>query len=201
LFGDFFAEHGITTTDALLVLQCERMDAATVFIAQYLYLFVLLTGMIFFFLQPRKIQKSMIVCGVIIAPLAYIVSRIAGLLYFDPRPFLVGHFIPLIAYAPDNGFPSDHVLLTGAIAMVIWFYNKKLSVVLLAIALLIGWARVYSGIHNVADIAGSVAIVLAAGAAYAFIIKAVIKGKGVHEKSWHEFFELGIIMKGIEDSK
>jgi undecaprenyl-diphosphatase len=156
------------------------MDTVAVFIAQYLYLFVLLIGAIFFFLQPRKIQKSMIVCGVIIAPLAYIVSRIAGLLYFDPRPFVVGHFIPLIAHAPDNGFPSDHVLLTGAIAMVIWFYNKKLSVVLLAIALLIGWARVYSGIHHVADIAGSVAIVLAAGAAYAFIIKAVIKKKGVH---------------------
>lgn len=177
------------------------MDTVAVFITQYLYLFVLLISAIFFFLQPRKIQRSLIVCGVIIALLAYIASRIAGLLYFDPRPFVVGHFIPLIAHAPDNGFPSDHVLLTGAIAMVIWFYNKKLSAILWAVALLIGWARIYGGIHHVADIAGSIAIVLASGAAYAFIIKAMIKGKDVHEKSWHEFFELGIIMKGIEDSK
>lgn len=156
--------------DALLVLQCEHMDTVAVFIAQYLYLFVSLTGVIFFFLHPRKIQKSMIVCGVIIALFAYIASRIAGFLYYDPRPFVIGHFIPLIAHAPDNGFPSDHVLLTGAIAMVIWFYNKKLSFALWTVALLIGWARVYGGIHHVADIAGSIAIVLAAGGVYALVM-------------------------------
>ncbi|MHB8173963.1 MAG: phosphatase PAP2 family protein [Nitrospirota bacterium] len=153
------------------MLQCELMDAVAVFIAQYLYLFVLLTGAIFFFKQPRKIQKSMVVCGVIIAPLAYIVSRIAGLFYFDPRPFVVGHFIPLIAHAPDNGFPSDHVLLTGAVAMVVWFYNRKLSLVLWAIALLIGLARVYSGIHHVVDIMGSIVIVLVVGTVYALIME------------------------------
>ncbi len=147
------------------------MDTVAVFIAQYLYLFVLFIGAIFFFKQPRKIQKDMIICGVIIAPLAYIVSRIAGLLYNDPRPFVVSHFIPLIAHAPDNGFPSDHVLLTGAIAMVIWFYNKKLSLTLWAIALLIGWARVYSGIHHIADIAGSITIVIVVGMAYALIME------------------------------
>lgn len=147
------------------------MDSIVIFIAQYLYLFVLLIGVIFFFMQSRPIQKSMIVCGIIIAPLAYIVSRIAGALYYDPRPFVVGHFIPLITHAADNGFPSDHVLLTGAVAVVVWFYNKKLSVTLWGLALLIGWARVYSGIHHPIDIIGSIAIVLATGIVYAFLKK------------------------------
>ncbi len=147
------------------------MDFIVIFIAQYLYLFVTLIGAIFFFLQPWRVKKSMMVCGAIIAPLAYVVSRIAGLLYYDPRPFVVGNFIPLIAHAADNGFPSDHVLLTGAIAMVIWFYNKKLSSILWLLALLIGWARVYSGIHHVMDIAGSVAFVLISGTVYAIIMK------------------------------
>ena len=142
------------------------MDTIAVFIAEYLYLFVLLIGVIFFFLQPRNIKKNMVICSVIVAPLAYIFSRIAGLLYYDPRPFVVGHFIPLIAHVADNGFPSDHVLLTGAVAMVIWFYNKKLSAVLWVLALLIGWARVYSGIHHVTDIVGSIVLVLISGAIY-----------------------------------
>jgi undecaprenyl-diphosphatase len=113
----------------------------------------------------------MAICGAFIAIVSYIISRIAGALYFDPRPFVVGHFIPLIAHAADNGFPSDHVLLTGALAMIVWFYNKKLSIVLWVLALLIGWARVYVGIHHTADIVGSIVIVLAVGGAYALLEK------------------------------
>ncbi|HVB20260.1 MAG TPA: phosphatase PAP2 family protein [Candidatus Paceibacterota bacterium] len=146
------------------------MDTVIIFIAQYLYGIILLIGAIFFFLQSRKIQKSMLICGLIIAPLAYVISRIVGALYYDPRPFVVGHFIPLIAHAPDNGFPSDHMLLTGAVAMVLWFYNKKLSVALWVLALLIGWARVYSGIHHVTDIAGSIIIVLIVGVVYYLLV-------------------------------
>jgi len=142
------------------------IDDVAIFTAKYLYLFVLLIVVIFFFSQPRKLQKSMAICGIIIAPLAYAISRISSYFYYDPRPFVVMHFTPLIAHAADNGFPSDHVLLTGAVAMIVWFYNKRLSIVLWALALLIGWARVYAGIHHSTDIIGSVAIVLVASLAY-----------------------------------
>lgn len=147
------------------------MDAIAIFIAQYLYVIVLLIGVVFFFLQPRGKWKDMTICGAFIAIISYIISRIAGALYYDPRPFVAGHFVPLIAHVADNGFPSDHVLLTGALAMIVWFYNKKLGVVLWAIALLIGWARVYVGIHHVTDIIGSIVIVLAVGSAYALLEK------------------------------
>ncbi len=146
------------------------IDAAAVFIAQYLYLFVLLIAAIFFIIQPLTIKKSMVICGAIIAPLAYAISRISSLFYYDPRPFVVGHFTPLIAHAADNGFPSDHVLLTGAVAMVIWFYSRKWSWVLWTLALLIGWARIYTGVHHAIDIAGSIVIVLIAGVLYRFAI-------------------------------
>lgn len=146
------------------------MDPLVIFIAQYFYLFVLAFAALFFFLQPRHIQKSMVICGVIVAPLAFVISRIASRLYYDPRPFVVGHFVPLFAHAADNGFPSDHVLLTGAIAMIIFFYNKKWSVPFWALAVLIGWARVASGVHHTVDIAGSIVIVLVSGAVYYFAL-------------------------------
>ena len=147
------------------------MDAIMIFVAQYVYIGVVLIGAGFFFLQPRAIQKGMVICGAIVAPLAFVLSRVSGALYYDPRPFVVGHFMPLMAHAPDNGFPSDHVLLTGAVAMVIWFYNRNLSIVLWVLALLIGGARVYVGIHHATDIIGSVVIVLVSGAVYYFSIK------------------------------
>ncbi len=153
------------------VVSYALMNTLVIFIASYLYLFVLLIAAIFFFTRPKAVMKSMAICGVIIAPLAYIISRISSVLYYDPRPFAVGHFIPLIAHVADNGFPSDHMLLTGAVAVIVWFYNKKLSVALWALALLIGWARVYGGIHHWTDIIGSIVIVFVSGAVYFVTMK------------------------------
>ena len=147
------------------------MDAFVIFIASYFYIVVLVIAAIYFFRRPKPVMKNMAICGVIIAPLAYIISRVSSSLYSDPRPFVVGHFMPLIAHAADNGFPSDHVLLTGAIAMIIWFYNRKLSGILWLLALLIGWARVYAGIHHWTDIIGSIVIVIAAGFIYFFFAR------------------------------
>lgn len=146
------------------------MNHIIIYIAEYLYLVVLLVAAVFFFKQPRKIQKSMVICGVIVAPLSYILAKIGGALYYDARPFVVGHFIPLIPHAPDNGFPSDHMLLVSAIAMIVTFYNKKIGAVLWAFALLVGIARVAAGVHHVTDILGSVIFVLLAAAVYYFAV-------------------------------
>lgn len=142
-----------------------------VFIAQYLYLFVLLVAAVYFFTRPKRVMKSMAICGIVVAPLAYVISRLSSLLYYDPRPFVVGHFTPLFSHVADNGFPSDHVLLTGAIATIVWFYNKKLSVVLWLSVLLIGWARVFAGVHHWTDIFGSIAMVIVSGAVYYFAVR------------------------------
>ncbi|MDE2018789.1 MAG: phosphatase PAP2 family protein [Patescibacteria group bacterium] len=157
------------------------MDTLIVFAASYLYIFVLLIAAIFFLTRPKQTMKSMAICGIVVAPLAYLISRISSHFYYDPRPFVVGHFAPLIAHAADNGFPSDHVLLTGAVAMIVWFYNKKLSAVLWALAFLIGWARVSAGIHHSTDIIGSIVIVLVSGIIYYFAARLI---KGVPGKSF-----------------
>ncbi len=147
------------------------MDSIVIFSAQYLYLVALAVAVIYFLTQPGAIRKSMAICAVIVAPLSYLISRIAALFYYDSRPFVVGHFAPLFAHAADNGFPSDHVLLIGAAATIVWFYNRKLSAVLWAFALLIGSARIYAGVHHAVDIAGSIAIVLISGVIYHLIMK------------------------------
>ena len=147
------------------------MNTIIIFIAQYFYFIVVLLGLFFFLKQSRLIQKSMAICGGFIAVFSFILSRIAGHIYYNARPFVVGHFTPLIAHVADNGFPSDHVLLTGAIAAVIWFYNKKLSLLLWALAILIGAARVAAGIHHVTDIIGSIVIVLIVAAGYYAAVK------------------------------
>jgi undecaprenyl-diphosphatase len=147
------------------------MNIIMIFIAEYFYLLVVLIALIFFLKQSRVMEKSMVVSGLVIGGVSYVISRIAGYLYYDPRPFVVGHFAPLIAHAADNGFPSDHVLLTGAIAATIWFYHKKLSSGLWVLVVLTGIARVYVGVHHVEDIVGSIVIVLVVAFLYDLAIK------------------------------
>ena len=104
-------------------------------------------------------------------PLTFIVSKIGALLYFDPRPFVVGHFIPLIPHEPDNGFPSDHVLLCASIAAVVFPSNKYLGIVLLLLTLMVGVARVHTGVHHAIDIIGSLVIALAVAGLVYYVIR------------------------------
>ena len=102
----------------------------------------------------------MIVFALVAALLTYAIGIIGNHVYFDPRPFVVGHFIPLIPHAPDNGFPSDHVLLVSAIASIGMFWNRRLGVVLWILAIIVAIARVWVGVHHPIDVLGSITISL-----------------------------------------
>ncbi len=136
------------------------MNELIIFSAKYLYLIEIVLATIYFFLQTRDKQKSIIALSAVFLPLAYIVALIITAFYFNPRPFVVGNFTPLITHAPDNGFPSDHMLLTSAIASVLFMYNKKIGALAWIIAIVVGISRVYAGIHHLTDIVGSVVIVI-----------------------------------------
>lgn len=135
------------------------MNMLIIFGAKYL-LFVLAAIAVFYLLkQSRKRQKEILLFAVILLPLSYIVAKIISHFYFDPRPFVVGNFTPLVPHKADNGFPSDHTLLGAAIAFAIFRFDIKLGLFLLFLALLTGFARVFSGVHHLTDIAGSIVVV------------------------------------------
>lgn len=136
------------------------METLIIFGAQYSYLVIVIASLAYILCQPKELRWKIIVCAAIALPLAYIVAKILSQLYYDPRPFVVGNFQPLLPHAADNGFPSDHTLLSSAIAAVVFFFNRKLGMTLLAIAFLVGASRVYAGIHHFVDIFGSMAIAM-----------------------------------------
>ena len=100
--------------------------------------------------------------AVIALGLSLVFIKLANRVWFDPRPFVVGHFRPLIEHAADNGFPSDHTALTMALAAIVFPYNRKFGWLLVGISVAVGLARVLAGVHHVADIVGSIVLVVAA---------------------------------------
>ncbi len=145
------------------------MNSLIIFGSKYLYLIAVIVAIASFLYLPREKKRAMAFLGIISFASTYIVALLAGLVFNDPRPFVSEHITPLISHAPDNGFPSDHTLLVAALASIIYYYNRKLGLLTFAIAILVGVARVFAGIHHWIDIIGSIVIaVLATAVVYKF---------------------------------
>ncbi len=154
------------------------MDNLIIFGARYLTSVMILIAFTYFLKLSRTKKIEMIAFAVITLPAIYLTAKIASLLYYNPRPFVVENFMPLIEHANNNGFPSDHTLLSGAVAMVVYFFNKKLGALLFGLAVLVGISRVLAGVHNEIDIEGS--LIITAGISflvYKFVLPRVLKNK------------------------
>ena len=134
------------------------IDDAAIFGANYLYLVLLFAALAWFVIQPRSDQIDMAIWGLVALPTMYLLLILAGIVYFDPRPFVAENFTPLITHAPDNGFPSDHTLLCSATSSIVFCLDKRMSSVLWLLTALVGASRVYTGLHHPLDILTSVII-------------------------------------------
>lgn len=126
-----------------------------IFTANYLIIIILVLTGFFWLRQTAVVQKQLLWRAVFAFPLTLIIAKIMGVLYYNPRPFVVLHLTPLLKHTADNGFPSDHTLLSAACAALVFTVNKKWGVVLYILAFCIGLARVVALIHHWTDIFGS----------------------------------------------
>ena len=82
-------------------------------------------------------------------------------LWFHPRPFMLGLGQNLLAHTPESSFPSDHATVMFTLAFALMLASlRKLGVLILLLGVLVGWARIYLGVHFPFDIAGSLLISL-----------------------------------------
>lgn len=78
-----------------------------------------------------------------------------------PRPFVEHPVHQLIRHNADPSFPSDHATLSFSLAFTVWFARRRIGWVLLALAILTGFARIYVGVHYPADILGGALLAFA----------------------------------------
>ena len=71
----------------------------------------------------------------------------------------------------DYSFPSGHATFFTALAFAVFFYHKKLGYFLMALAILIGIARIMAGVHFPIDILAGIAI----GMFVAYMVKYLIR--------------------------
>ena len=130
-----------------------------IYSAKYLILAPVAISATYWLLKLDKPQKMRYVALFVLGGvLSIIFAKLATSLYLDPRPFIRDGVVPYFKSATDNGFPSDHTLLSSLFAAVMWPFNRRLSLLLYMIAIVIGSARVIGGIHHGIDIIGGLAL-------------------------------------------
>ena len=154
------------------------IDTLAIFGANYLYLLLLLVAFIWYLTRPLEEKIEMITWGIVALPVMYILLTVAGMLYNDPRPFVVGHYTPLIPHEADNGFPSDHTLLCSATSSIVFFYDKPVSALLWAMTALVGASRVWTGLHHATDIIASIILACVVSIATWWLIVPRLKNTG-----------------------
>jgi len=84
------------------------------------------------------------------------VNRLIGLAWHHVRPQVSGLGQTYLSHAPDASFPSDHTTVFAAAGFALLKGETRwLGLTLLASGLVVGWARVFLGVHFPLDILGA----------------------------------------------
>lgn len=134
-------------------------------VAQYAIVLVGLLGLLVWIRLPARRRLPCAVDAIVGLVAALILVKVASAVWTDPRPFVVNPGgPPLFAHPADNGFPSDHTTVSAAVSVVVLRYSRRIGVIMLLLAVAIGWARVAAHVHHWPDIIGGLVLgVVAAG--------------------------------------
>jgi undecaprenyl-diphosphatase len=123
------------------------------------------------FLIPWRSHRSERRNGAVLATaaagLALLINQPLGHLVDRTRPFLAHptHAHLLISQSHDPSFPSDHATGAFALAFGIWLYDRTIGAILLVLAAIVAFARVYVGTHYPGDVVGGALIGIAVASA------------------------------------
>jgi undecaprenyl-diphosphatase len=132
-------------------------------IAQYFVVIPVLAIGILWLAKSKVVKLKLALMVVIGAAVAYLMVKVSGHFFYHDRPFVYKHIQPWFSHGADNGFPSDHTTYSTLLAMCALRFNTPLGIVLFAVAIAIGSARVLAFVHSPLDIAGGIVFGVIAG--------------------------------------
>lgn len=122
--------------------------------AQYVFALALLL----YWFSRNTLNRKMTISAVVSTCLGMGISFIIGHLVYRDRPFVTHTVIQLIKHPANASFPSDHAIGAFALAVTFWLYSKRFRLLWLAAAFLIGFSRIWTGVHYPLDIAAGALI-------------------------------------------
>ncbi|MFU8852872.1 phosphatase PAP2 family protein [Micromonospora sp. SL1-18] len=122
----------------------------------------------------RQARAAAVVRVAAVLGVAFVTGQVVGAVSTEVRPFQTHAVHQLISHDPGSSLPSDHATAAFAVAFAVgaflsWRWGAALSV----LAIIVGFARIWTGVHYPADVlvaavigAAAVGVVDAGGRAY-----------------------------------
>lgn len=133
------------------------LDKFMIFAADKMgYLLILLVLIIFWKKDHFKRAIFVSLGSAIVARFAFV--ALFRYFIYSPRPFLILERVNILMnHEFESSFPSGHASFFFALATGVYLYNKKAGLILLVLAGLMGFARIFVSVHWPLDIlAGAV---------------------------------------------
>ncbi|SCC94579.1 putative undecaprenyl-diphosphatase YbjG [Thiomonas sp. X19] len=114
-------------------------------------------------LWRRQAPRAALVHAALAALLGLGLNQLIGLVWTEPRPFVLGIGHRFLAHAADSSFPSDHLTVIWGAAFALLFHRdwRRAGFGLALLGLPVAWARIYLGVHWPLDMVGAAAVGLA----------------------------------------
>jgi undecaprenyl-diphosphatase len=140
------------------------MDTVVIFFANYLIYIVGAVFVVFFLIKKTRAMAISTALTVFLSRLIITepLKRILNVTRPNGEPF---------------SFPSGHTTVFFAIAMAVFYFNKKWGIIAFVVAILVGLSRVYTGVHWPLDIVAGALIGILSGIIIHFTRLSLVKSK------------------------
>lgn len=160
----------------------QSLDIVGIFCADWLiFILPLIIILVYFFSSRRKKFGLIFVQVVLTIILVYLINYLFSLIWLRPRPFVehreIYQLTEFLASPKDFSFPSDHASIAFVMAIVVFFSWRKFGAILLVLAVLIGLARIFTGVHWPSDVLAGIAVAGISTFLIKFIFLKFVNGK------------------------
>lgn len=139
------------------------------------FIFILLGALLLVF---KKTRKHGILYSLALIFNLLLTNLVLKNLFMRPRPYAVIDGLTILINPPHGySFPSGHTSAAFCLAMILFFINKRASVVAFVFAVLMGFSRMYTGVHYPSDVLGGALVGVVAALIVGLVNKYVVSKK------------------------
>jgi len=167
--------------------QVPAAAASVLTLVSYLFLpagIIAVVVLAIVYVVARNRSVLPVTAGAAAAGIAWVLAHVAKAMADRPRPYeVIAGAVLRQQPAHGTSFPSSHTAVTLAVAIaLVPFLARPLAAMGIGYAVLVGWSRVYLGVHYPLDVLAGTGIGMAAGGvillAFGMLLRRAVRAAG-----------------------